>query len=314
MAGSVRFGVFEFDPDRCELRKHGLRIRVPGQSLEILAALVDRPGEIVTRERIRRLLWPRGTVVEFDQSISAAVKRLREAIGDPAARPRFIERVPRRGYRFIGPVEALPPPPSTLPEAHAGAALLHYKLVEKVGTGSMGEVWRADDTKLGRTVALKLLPERLAEDADALEAFRAEARHAAALNDPNICAIYGLEEDNGRWFLVMEYIDGIPLSAALSGEPLPTDRVLEIGAQAVAALAAAHKAGIIHRQPPADDRWKDKADRLRHCESGASRRCGVSRQPPPVAYWNAGVHVSRTGPRRTSGCPIGPVLARRCPL
>ncbi len=247
MSGRVRFGVFEFDPSRRELRKHGLKIRVPGQSLEILAAVVDRPGEIVTRERIRGLLWPHGTVVEFEQSIRAAVKRLREAIGDPAVSPHFIERVPRQGYRFIATVEALPPSPASTPELCAGKALLHYHLVEKIGQGSMGEVWRAEDTKLGRIVALKFIPEHLAEDAAALEAFRAEARHAAALNDPNICAIHGLEEHDGRWFLVIEYIDGLPLSAVLAGEPLPVVRILDIGAQAATALAAAHKAGIIHR-------------------------------------------------------------------
>jgi DNA-binding winged helix-turn-helix (wHTH) protein len=102
-------GAFELDPDRRVLRKDGLRIRVPGQSLEILAALVATPGETLGRERIQQLLWPHGTVVGFDQSINAAVKRLRLALGDTARNPRFVERVPGRGYRFIAPVEALEP-------------------------------------------------------------------------------------------------------------------------------------------------------------------------------------------------------------
>ncbi|MBM3746459.1 MAG: tetratricopeptide repeat protein [Acidobacteria bacterium] len=107
MTGSVRFGAFEFDPDRRELRKHGLRIRVPDQSLDILVALVEHPGQTVTRERIQSLLWPHGTVVGYEQSINTAVSNLREALGDPADAARFIERVPRQGYRFAAPVEPL---------------------------------------------------------------------------------------------------------------------------------------------------------------------------------------------------------------
>ena len=95
MARKVRFGSFELDPDRRVLRKDGLRIRLPGQSLEILAALVVSPGETLGRERIQQLLWPHGTVVGFDQSINAAVKRLREALGDTARNPRFVGRACR---------------------------------------------------------------------------------------------------------------------------------------------------------------------------------------------------------------------------
>lgn len=253
MAGSVRFGAFEFDPERRELRKYGLKIRAPDQSLDILVALLEHPGETVSRERIQSLLWPHGTVVGFDQSINAAVKRLRKALGDPADRACFIERVRRQGYRFIALVERLPrAEKSTEQDDRAGTVLLHYRLVEKAGSGSMGEVWKAEDTKLSRTVALKFVPQRLAADADALEAFCQEARQAAALNHPNICTIHGLEEHAGQRSLVMEYIDGRPLNAALDGGPLSAQRVVEIGIQAAEALAAAHASGVIHRdvKPP----------------------------------------------------------------
>ena len=99
------FGPFELDLDRRELRKHGIRIRLPDQSFEILALLADRPGQIVTREEIRERLWPGGTVVEFEHSINAALKRLRDTLGDSAAQPRFIETVSRRGYVFIAPLQ-----------------------------------------------------------------------------------------------------------------------------------------------------------------------------------------------------------------
>jgi DNA-binding winged helix-turn-helix (wHTH) protein/Flp pilus assembly protein TadD len=307
MSGSVRFGAFEFDPNRRELRKHGLKIRVPGQSLEILGALIEHPGEFVTRERIRTLLWPHGTVVEFEQSISAAVKRLREAISDPAANPRFIERVPRRGYRFIAPVRPLALEPKSAADIRTGTALLHYRLVEKAGQGSMGEVWKAEDTILGRTVALKFIPERLAEDADALEAFRAEARHAAALNDANICTLYGLEDWDGRWFLVMEYIAGYPLNTALAGDPLPVERILDIGLQAAGALAAAHKAGIIHCDLKPANFMLSADGRLKLTDFGIAKVV----QGGPAASNHNGRH-SPTGtleymsPEQARGDPVDP--------
>jgi DNA-binding winged helix-turn-helix (wHTH) protein/predicted Zn-dependent protease len=118
MAGAVQFGPFEFDPARRELRKHGLKIRVPDQSLEILTALVERPGETLTREQIRTLLWPDGTAVEFERSINAAVKVLRQALGDSADTARFVERVPRQGYRFVAPVS-----PVRRPDENASAGV-----------------------------------------------------------------------------------------------------------------------------------------------------------------------------------------------
>ncbi len=247
MPAKVRFGSFEFDPERLELRKYGLRIRAPDQALAILRALVERPGETVTRARIRGLLWPHGTAVEFEQSINAAMKRLRDALGDRASRSSFIEHVPHQGYRFVAPVEPIPSgSQDPAPDERSGALLLHYKLIERAGSGSMGEVWKAEDTELGRTVALKFVPSRLAADPKTLEAFRQEARHAAALNHPNICTIHGFENHNGRQFLVMEYIDGAPLSAGIDSGPLPAERIVDIAVQAGEALAAAHAAGVVH--------------------------------------------------------------------
>jgi len=272
MAGHVGFGPFEFDPQRRELRKHGLRVRVPEQSLEILAALVERPGETVTRERIQQLLWPHGTVVGFEGSINAAVRRLREALGDVARGARFVERVPRQGYRFIAPVQPLRrEDPGAPDEVQPGGLLLHYRLAGIAGRGSMGEVWKAEDTKLGRTVALKFVPGRLAADAAALEAFQQEARHAAALNHPNICTIHGLEEQDGRRFLVMEYIDGRPLSAALERGPLSAQRVVDVGIQAAQALAAAHGAGVVHRDVKPTNLMLAAGGRVKLTDFGISR-------------------------------------------
>ena len=104
--GRVQFGVYELDPEGLELRKHGLPIRLQDQPLQVLTALVERPGEIVTREQLRERIWGRDTFVDFDQSLNKAVNRLREALNDDPAQPRYVERVPRRGYRFVAPVTA----------------------------------------------------------------------------------------------------------------------------------------------------------------------------------------------------------------
>src|SRR4029077_2263362 len=119
----IRFGAFEIDLKAGELRKGGVRIKLQGQPFEILVMLLDRPGELVEREQLRERLWPTDTFVDFDHGVNTAINRLRDALGDSADNPRFIETLPRRGYRFIAPVEsnappahATPPASSTVPE------------------------------------------------------------------------------------------------------------------------------------------------------------------------------------------------------
>src|SRR5690349_3371454 len=111
---TLRFGAFEFDVQTGELRKHGLRVRLQGQPVEVLMMLLQQPGELVTREELQRRLWSGDTYVDFEQSLNAVMKRLRAALGDSADAPRFVETIARRGYRFIAPVgppaEEIPPP------------------------------------------------------------------------------------------------------------------------------------------------------------------------------------------------------------
>src|SRR5713101_1458145 len=105
-ANSVRFGVFEFDLRVGELRKHGIRIKLQEQPFQILAMLLERSGEMVSREELRQKLWPGDTFVDFDHGLNNAINRLREALNDSAESPRYIETLPRRGYRFISQVES----------------------------------------------------------------------------------------------------------------------------------------------------------------------------------------------------------------
>jgi serine/threonine protein kinase/Tol biopolymer transport system component len=269
----VRLGAFEVDLRAGEVRDGEQRAILPEQAVRILRMLVEAGGELVGREEIRKKLWPNDTVVEFDHSINTAIRNLRRALGDSPDDPKYIETIPRRGYRLLVPVERLAGDdsssanerlhtetkepaagdPSAFSRGHLiGKKVSHYRVLEVLGGGGMGMLYKAEDLKLGRQVALKFLPEELAADTVALQRFEREARTASSLDHPNICTIYEVEEDEGQPFIVMQLLQGETLrdklaTLAAGQKKLALDELLDIAGQICEGLWAAHTKGIVHR-------------------------------------------------------------------
>ncbi len=261
MPDRLQFGDdFELDVRAYELRSAGIPLKLNPIPMQLLLFLLERRGELVTREQIVERIWGEGVFLDTDNSINGAVSKIRQVLRDNAEQPRFVQTVTGKGYRFIAAVvEVMPAAAGAATEGDTSAAhtllgkkITHYRILQLLGGGGMGVVYKAEDLKLGRRVAIKFLPAELASDPKSFERLEREARAASALEHPNICPIYELGEHESQPFIVMQLLDGQTLqdrieTTSQQKRPLPANEVLDLALQVVAGLEAAHEKGIIHR-------------------------------------------------------------------
>jgi len=286
LSSSVRFGAdFHLDPRTYELRRADRVLKLERIPMELLLLLIERKGDLVSRDQIIERIWGKDVFLDTDNSINAAIRKIRQVLKDDPERPRFVQTITGRGYRFIAPVVETSPappvavaaqPPAAAPGTLIGKQISHYRVVSELGKGGMGVVYQAEDIRLGRSVALKFLPQKLASEQRALKRFEREARAASSLNHPNICTIYEVEEHDHQPVIVMELLEGRSLKQRISEGPISVEELLDFGIQTCDALESAHVKGIIHRDIKPANLFIVGDRRMKILDFGLAKVCGPS--------------------------------------
>jgi serine/threonine protein kinase/Tfp pilus assembly protein PilF len=253
------FGPFRLDPQRRILLHENDPVALTPKAVETLVVLVENRDRVLSKDELMKMLWPDSFVEE--SNLSQNIFILRKALGDSTQVRRYILTVQGKGYQFVAAVEEIGPPkvaPAvetqevSSPDNLIGKKVSHYRVLEVLGGGGMGIVYRAEDLKLGRRVAMKFLPSELASDPKAFERMQREARAASSLDHPNICAIYEFGEHEGQPFIVMQLLEGQTLREWIESAPKAfsrerLSRIEGFAVQVADGLEAAHQKGIIHR-------------------------------------------------------------------